>query len=99
MKIENEESVKNLSSLLKSSAEKEAKTKTVKETEKSDDQVQLSPRAMEFQRIKDVLETVPEVREEKVAELTESIKKGAYKPDTQKTAENLIKESLIDLLA
>ena len=97
MKIQNEESVKNLSSLLKTTSEKEAKTKTLKETE--GDKVQLSPRAKEFQRIKDVLETVPEIREEKVAELTQSVKKGNYNPDTKKTAENLIKESLIDLLA
>lgn len=99
MKIQNEESVKHLSSLLKGATEKEASTKAPKETETEGDKVQLSPRAKEFQRIKDALETVPEIREEKVAELKESVKKGTYNPDTKKTAENLIKESLIDLLA
>jgi flagellar biosynthesis anti-sigma factor FlgM len=40
------------------------------------------------------LDEVPDVREEKVAELRNQIQNGTYQVDAQKTAEKLLKEQL-----
>jgi len=99
MKIQNEESVVNLNSVQKKLAEKETVTRSPEKVSGEGDKVQLSPRAREFQRIKDALETAPDVRESKVAGISESIEKGSYKADSNKMAENIINESILDLLA
>ncbi|MCP4716014.1 MAG: flagellar biosynthesis anti-sigma factor FlgM [Deltaproteobacteria bacterium] len=98
MKIESNESVNNLKSLHQSQKEQETARKTGVEQPAEGDQVQLSPRAQEFQRIKEVLEMSPEVREEKVAEIAKQIDEGTYVSDSSKAAENLVTESLIDVL-
>lgn len=97
MKIQNDESVINLNSVLKSSAVKDADKKLHQTDARAEDEVQLSPRAKEFQRIKDIVETIPDSRDEKVTALKVSIENGTYQSDSRKTAENLINESLIDL--
>ena len=99
MKIQNEESVVNLNSVQKKLPEKETLTKSPEKVSGEGDKVQLSPRAREFQRIKDALETAPDVRESKVADISESIEKGSFKADSNKMAENIINESILDLLA
>lgn len=98
MKIQNDESIKQVSSFVKNAVEKDTQTKKLNEVKSQGDQVQLSPRAKELQRIKDVLETVPEERADRVAEISDAVQNGNYKSDPQKTAEKLIEESLIDLL-
>ncbi len=57
----------------------------------------LSDRAKEFHRIKDVLDKLPESRDDKVAELSASVKKGSYKVDPDKPSRKIIQESLIAL--
>ncbi|MFC1591864.1 flagellar biosynthesis anti-sigma factor FlgM [Thermodesulfobacteriota bacterium] len=98
MKIDNEESVTNLRSLQKTAADKPVTKKNPENNRSHGDQVQLSAKARDFQRIKDALESAPETRDEKVVELKASIEKGTYKPDSQQTSSKLIQESLIDLL-
>ena len=98
MKVDNEESVVNIRSLQKSPQDKPVTKKPPENTGSEGDQVQLSAKAKEFQRIKDVLDKIPDARDEKVAQVRDSIDKGTYKADTKKTSENLIQESLIDLL-
>jgi flagellar biosynthesis anti-sigma factor FlgM len=98
MKVQNDESIINIRSLQKSSEENTSTTKSSKELGTEGDQVQLSSRAKEFQRIKDLLETIPGYRPEKVAELKKAIEQNTYNFDTQKAAVNLVKESLTDLL-
>ena len=98
MKIQNDPSVVKHSTLQKATSD--AKTAKAQEnTSVSGDNVQLSARALECNRIKEILEQVPDVRQEKVEQLNRQVADGSYKPDTEKTAEKLIKESLIDLLA
>ena len=99
MKIQNEESVVNLNSVQKKLPEKETVTKSPEKVSGEGDKVQLSPGAREFQRIKDALETAPDVRESKVAGISESIEKGSYKADSSKIAESIINESILDLFA
>ncbi len=97
MKVYSEEPAININSVLQNLKEKEADKNVLQNKTTGADEVHLSPRAKEFQRIKDVLETVPDTREQKVAAIKDSIEKGTYKPDSKKTAENLINESLLDL--
>ena len=97
MKIQGDESAVNVNSVVKNLQKNETGRNVQKKHAGSEDDVQLSPRAKEFQRIKDVLAGVPENREEKIAALKESIEKGTYNPDTGKAAEKMIRESLLDL--
>lgn len=98
MKIHNDESIKQVNSFVKSAEEKSAPSRKPAPAEPEGDHVQLSARARELQRIKDVVAEVPECRDEKVAELREAVQKGTYRSDPDKTAEKLVTESLIDLL-
>jgi len=98
MKISNDDAVIHIRSVLKSPADNQSLPKVNREKSNEDDHVQLSSKAKELQRIKDSLENVPEVRREKVAELKAACENGTYQPDSSKTAENILKESIIDLL-
>jgi negative regulator of flagellin synthesis FlgM len=91
--------IKNDSLLNAQNASDEAKERSVSKTEAISDNVQLSSRAKDFQRIKDLVSTAPESREEKVAEIKEQLNNGTYKADIDKAAESMINESLIDLFA
>lgn len=99
MKIQNDESVSTIQQLRKNAAEQTSKTRSTKSPAADGDQVQLSDRAREFTRIRDVLETVPDVRSDKVQALSEAVAQGTYAVDARTTAGKLIRESLIDILA
>ncbi len=68
-----------------------------KEIPKSD-KVVLSPRAKEIQEAKKLLDSVPDIQEEKVARIKEQIENGTYKIDAKKIAQKMIKESLLNEL-
>jgi len=97
MKIEDKESAVHVSSLLKKQQGKEVSPKMPEKNGSPQDEVQLSPQARDFQRIKDVLKKTPEVRQEKVAELSQRINSGNYDVDNEKVAEKIIRDNLIDL--
>jgi negative regulator of flagellin synthesis FlgM len=98
MKIVNDvAAMKNESLLNAQKASEEAKERSVNKTEAISDNVQLSSRAKDFQRIKDLVKTAPESRDEKVAEIKKQLNNGTYKADINKTAENMVNESLLDL--
>ncbi|MEI6128315.1 MAG: flagellar biosynthesis anti-sigma factor FlgM [Pseudomonadota bacterium] len=99
MKIQNDESVINVRSLMQAQKDTPVITKAQENSTTEGDQVQLSDRAKEFNRIKDMLEKVPEVRENKVAALSEAVGKGTYSADPVQTSDKLIQSSLIDILA
>lgn len=63
------------------------------------EKVDLSAKAKEYQRIRQVLDQVPDVRQEKVQELKERIESGNYAVDSGKVAAKMVGESLIDLIA
>jgi negative regulator of flagellin synthesis FlgM len=54
------------------------------------DQVMLSQRAQEVQAARAALAQVPEVRQERVAELKASIEGGTYKVEPDKVAERIL---------
>jgi negative regulator of flagellin synthesis FlgM len=58
------------------------------------EKVEISSRAREIQRIKAMLEEMPEVRLEKVEELKAMIQKGEYKVDLDGLSEKLV-EALV----
>ena len=62
------------------------------------DTVVLSDTAKAVQEAKTQLDSIPEVREDKVAELKEQIENGTYEVDSEKLAEKMITDSIINEL-
>ena len=63
------------------------------------DTVVLSDTAKKVQEAQKQLETIPDVREDKVAQLKEQIENKTYKMDEEETAGKMIKDALLnDLL-
>ena len=60
------------------------------------DVIHLSPQSRLMQKASEVVYQTPEVRPEKVAALQESVKQGTYEVDSQKVANSLIKEILLE---
>ena len=63
------------------------------------DTVELSNAAKNLQEAQKQLEAIPDVREDKVAELKEQVEKGTYEIDEQKIADKMLKEALLNDLA
>lgn len=53
------------------------------------DQLQLSSRAVDFQHAMNAYKELPEIREEKVAEIKNRIEKGTYKVDMTKIVDKI----------
>ena len=56
------------------------------------DTVVISDDARRIQEARAQLDAIPDVREDKVAELRDQIQNGTYQVDAEKTAEKLLKE-------
>lgn len=65
---------------------------------KPEDKVELSPRGREIQEAMQILKSVPDVREEKVALLKQQIEAGTYEVEGEKIAEKMLEESLLNEL-
>jgi flagellar biosynthesis anti-sigma factor FlgM len=63
------------------------------------ERVELSAEAKDFQQIRQILDQIPDVREEKIQELKVRIESGKYKVDSEKVAAKMVGESLIDTIA
>ena len=64
----------------------------------SEDKVALSPEAKQIQEAKKSLDALPDVREDKVAEIKGQIEAGTYTIDGEKIAFKMIRESILDRL-
>ena len=62
----------------------------------SSDRVEFSKTAKDVKDAREQMESVPDIREEKVNEIRDQIEDGTYKIDGKKIAHNMIRESLID---
>ena len=62
------------------------------------DHVVLSPLARDILGAKKILASVPDVMEDKVAEIKARIENGTYTVDGKKIAHKMLKESIIDSL-
>ena len=60
------------------------------------DKVELSQTAIEVKNARAQLDSIPDIREEKVSEIKNQIDHGTYKIDGKKVAFNMLRESLID---
>jgi flagellar biosynthesis anti-sigma factor FlgM len=60
------------------------------------DTVVISDAAKRIQEIRNQLDQIPDVREEKVAQLKNQIENGTYQINADKIAEKIIKEGLIN---
>ena len=61
-----------------------------------EDQVVLSSTSKAIQEAKKLLETLPDIREDRVAQIKAQIKDGSYTVDAQKVAEKMVEESLLN---
>lgn len=64
-----------------------------------EEKVDLSTKAKDIHLAMKSLESLPDVREEKVQELKDRIEKGLYDVDSGKIADKMVGESLLDLFA
>jgi len=65
----------------------------------SEDKVALSLEAKQIQDVKKRLDSLPDVREDKVTEIKEQIAAGTYTIDGEKIAFKMIRESILDRLS
>ena len=89
----------------------DAYTKNVKDKEKIDnkgtqaskqvmeeDKVVLSREAKKIQEAKKLMDSIPDIREEKVAKIKAQIENGTYQVEEKKLAAKIVKESLLNEL-
>ena len=69
-------------------------TDRAKESATKTDTVVISDAAKRIQEARAKLDEIPDVREDKVAELKNQIQNGTYQADAGKTADKLLKEQL-----
>ena len=65
---------------------------------RQEDQVRISDRAKEFQKIHEAVSQAPDVRADKVAGLQEAIKAGTYNVKGQQVADKLISQTTLDTI-
>ena len=71
----------------------------VDESAAPDEKVNLSTKARDIQQLKDAVNQLPDVREDKVRELKDQVDKSTYTVNGQKIAEKMVSESLLDIFA
>jgi negative regulator of flagellin synthesis FlgM len=64
-----------------------------------EEKVDLSTKAKDIQQAKNALNSLPDVREEKVQEIKAQVEKGTYKVNAEKIADKMVKESIVDIFA
>ena len=74
----------------------DASAKQLSEQPMSEDKVVLSPQAKKIQEARKLLNSVPDIRGEKVAGIKAQIGDGTYHVEEKKLAEKIIKESLLN---
>jgi negative regulator of flagellin synthesis FlgM len=80
------------------SPDKPQPPKEAEDKSSSQDKVELSVQSKEMQKVYEVLQTTPDVRDEKVSALKESIQQGQYQIDGEALAGKMIRESILDLV-
>ena len=99
MEITPKDNVTNIEAYVKNVDDKqkaeEAPEKAENKVAKTDT-VELSQTAKELQEAKKQLNTIPDVRMDKVEELKAQIEKGTYERDPEETAKKMLKEALFN---
>ena len=68
------------------------------DADSSEDRVLLSPMARDIQSATNQLQDIPDVRNDRVAQIRQQIASGSYRVDTAKIARNIMSESLYNEL-
>ena len=98
MEITPKDSV-NIESYVNQVQEKDKVEPTSDQAEKQQvkaDTVELSDMGKRVHEAHKQLEKIPNIREDKVAQLKEQVENGTYEPDPEKVAEKMIKDALLN---
>jgi len=63
------------------------------------DRVEISRRSREVQKVREVVESVPDIRDARVNEVKKAIEDGTYNVRGEAIAEDILKRSLIDIIS
>jgi len=99
MKISSERSLINLEAYIKSAQESEGLKSSRRQEQREVTQtesVNLSHKAKDLQKAREVMEVTPEIRENKVGQLKREIEAGTYSVKRDEIATKMVRESLID---
>lgn len=77
-----------------SAADSAAKLGAIDKSDVGSSKVDLSPRAQEMKKIKDLANSAPDINEEKVARLQKMIDEGSYKVSAKDIADKMVDEEL-----
>jgi negative regulator of flagellin synthesis FlgM len=66
---------------------------------KPEEKVDLSTKAKDIQQAQNALSSVPDVREQKVAEIKSQVQQGTYNVSGEKIAGKMVGESIVDIFA
>ena len=98
MEITPKDSV-NIEAYVNQVQEKEKVESTSDQPEKQQvkaDTVELSDMGKRVQEANKQLENIPDIREDKVAQLKEQVENGTYEVDAEKVADKMIRDSLLN---
>ena len=101
MKITGKNPYVNLDAYTKNVKDKENTDAPLKKTPKEvlgGDKVVLSPEAKKIQEAKELMGSIPDIREEKVAQIKAQIENGTYRIKEKELAAKMIKESFLNEL-
>jgi negative regulator of flagellin synthesis FlgM len=101
MKITDKNPYVNLDAYTKNVKDKERIDNQGKQAPKQvmeEDRVVLSQEAKKIQEAKKLMDSIPDIREEKVAKIKAQIENGTYQVEEKKLAAKMIKESLLNEL-
>jgi negative regulator of flagellin synthesis FlgM len=76
-----------------------AETKALGNSSSPEEKVNLSATARDIQKLKNLINQLPDVRSEKVENLKKQVDQGTYKVDSEKVAGKMVGESLLDNLS
>jgi negative regulator of flagellin synthesis FlgM len=76
-----------------------AETKALGNSSSPEEKVNLSTTARDIQKLKNLINQLPDVRSEKVENLKKQVEQGTYKVDSEKVAGKMVGESLLDNLS
>ena len=97
MKISDQNASVNIDAYInqvKKNQEADPSVEATGQENRKQDSVELSQTAKELQAARKIIEQVPEIRTDKVAQLKAQIENGTYDIDSDKIAEKLLQESL-----
>ena len=99
MKISDDKSAQDLSNYIRKTLDQRKvihlEASNFKNKSISEEKVELSRKASDLNRIREIVQKTPDIREEKVALLREKIASGNYDVSSQEIAEKMLKEHLL----